>query len=113
MGTEVVVFGYATPVGIDHCGVLFSRADAVFPVIFICKTTAWPAQVGNVDMLERIHDVVANAARIGDVGSFADINAVVYATTQVFGKVPINMFVNVAAFFVGIEKDIGHDFAFL
>jgi len=92
---------------------LLFGANAVFPMVFIGKTTAWPAQVGDVDVLEGVNNVVANAACVGNVGCFTNINPVVDTATEVLGKVAINVFVNGATFNVGIENEIGHDFAFI
>ena len=57
VGSEAVVFHNAAPMGVDHFFPVFLGADAVFPVIFIRKAAARPAQHGNLHFLQRLHHI--------------------------------------------------------
>ena len=48
MCTEAVVFYYAAPVGVNHFLSAFFWTNAVFPMIFICETSARPTKNRNL-----------------------------------------------------------------
>ncbi len=102
MGSEVVVFDDATPVGIDEFGAELAGADTIFPVVFIGEAAAWPAKNGDIELAEGLHDVLPDAARIGDGGVFADPDAFVDAPPEVFGEVAVDIGVNGGAVLGGL-----------
>ena len=50
VGAKGVVFGDATPMGVDHRRARGFITDTVHPMIFVSETAAGPAQVGNVEI---------------------------------------------------------------
>ena len=69
MCTKAVIFDHAAPMGIYHALSRLFRTDAVFPVIFIRKTAARPAQHRYLHLFEslyyiRSHTVFIRNSRI-------------------------------------------------
>src|SRR5262249_21634857 len=108
MGAEAVVFGDAAPMDIDPLWSFGARADAVAPIIEIAKTTPRPADHRHMNLLERIHHILAIAADVGDFAVLADPNAFIDAAPQMFGKLAIDMPVDRRSRLGGIDRDIGH-----
>ena len=63
---EAVRLGHAAPVRVERDGSPSRRADALAPVVLVGETAARPADVWHLQRLQRGHDVVADAARVGD-----------------------------------------------
>ena len=66
VSAEMVVFGDAAPVGIDHGRAAHAWPDAVLPVVLIRETTSRPAQHRHLDVAQRRDHIPANAADIRD-----------------------------------------------
>ncbi len=96
---ETVRLGHAAPVRIERDGARAGRSDAVAPVVFVGEAAAGPANVGDLERLERGHDVVADAAGIWDGGRGADPDALVHAVAEVFGELAEDVAVDLRAGF--------------
>ena len=80
------VFGSITPPQLGLRVTHALRADAVAPVIFISEAAAGPAHVRYLHRLQRGDDVVADAARIRDLGVRADPDAFINAVAEMLGE---------------------------
>src|SRR5690606_17775641 len=58
---EGVVLHDVAPVRVDHSGTLRSGAHAVAPVVLVGEAAAGPPEVRDVDRLQRVHHVGADA----------------------------------------------------
>src|SRR5690606_26718439 len=58
---EGVRFDHAAPIWVQRRGSLFSRPDALAPVILVRKASARPANVRDAQRLERRYDVITDA----------------------------------------------------
>ena len=103
MGTEAVVLYNAAPVGIDDLLSLFFRADSVFPVIFIRKASARPAKHRNTDLFQRFHNIGTHTIDIRDLGIFSNINSLIDTASQMLGKMPLDLLVDLAQFSVCVD----------
>lgn len=92
MRAEAVVFNNSAPVAVGN--ILSFCADAVFPVIGICKATTGPANQGNADMLQCIDDILAYAADVWHRRVLADPKSVVDHAAKVLGKVAVDVLVD-------------------
>ena len=92
---ESVWLDYATPVWIERYAAL--RADSFAPVIFIGETTAGPANVRNFQRFECGDDIVANAARVRNLGVGTDPDAFVNTVAEVFGELTEDVAVDLRA----------------
>src|SRR5205823_3251499 len=99
---------HAAPVGVDHAGALGAWPNAIAPVVFVGEAAARPAQHGHVDPAERLHHVVADAARVGNRRLLPDPDALVDTATQVLGKVPVHILVDPLGALIGIDDDASH-----
>ncbi|PYY11592.1 MAG: hypothetical protein DMG61_18460 [Acidobacteria bacterium] len=70
---------------------LVSRSNAIFPVIAVCKATAWPAHNRRVNPAERLNQSRSDPVRVRNLRIFADPDAVVNDSTEMLGEVPINV----------------------
>ena len=70
-------------------------------MIFIGKTTARPADHGNLDLLERADDVTSDTAHIGDFAVLADPDATVNTGAQMLCKLAENVAVDGCAGLIG------------
>jgi hypothetical protein len=104
-----VAFDHAAPVRVDAARAFFTRADAVTPVVVVGITAAGPAQVGNLDLLQRGDEVAAPAPDVGHRGAFADPKSVVDATTEMLGKMAEDMPVDDRTGLGGMDGEVsGH-----
>src|SRR6476469_841340 len=87
----MIILGHAAPMRIDHARALIARADAIFPVVLICKTSARPAQNRHLDLLQGFDDVIADAAGVGDRAVLTVLLSLVNAVPQVFVIMPVNV----------------------
>ncbi len=60
-------------------------------MIFVGEAPAGPAKYGDLDFLERLDHVLANAADVGNVRIFAHPETLIYAAAQVFGKMSVDL----------------------
>ena len=67
MGAERIVFGHAAPVRVYHALAVFFGADSVFPVIFVCKKTARPAEIWNVQFFKSLDDSLVVTVNVRNV----------------------------------------------
>src|SRR5699024_10721525 len=84
-GAEGVVLDHVAPVGVDHAGPLLARADAIAPVVVVGEAAAGPAQVRDLQRAQRLDHVIADAARVRDLGVLAHVEAAVDAAAQMLG----------------------------
>ena len=95
MCSKRVRLNHAAPVGIERYR---SRtANSVAPVVFVCETPAWPANVWHMDRLQRLNDIVANAAGIGDCRVRPDPYPIIDAMSQMLGELAENIAVDLRA----------------
>ncbi|EGY02328.1 hypothetical protein AZA_63851 [Nitrospirillum viridazoti Y2] len=66
MGAEGVVLLHPAPVGVHDDGAAVLGADAVAPMVFIGEAAARPAHHRHMQVLQRLHHVLAIAADVGD-----------------------------------------------
>ncbi len=72
-------------------GRLVARADAVAPVVVVREAAARPAEVGGLDLLQRVDDVVPHAIGVGDRRVDSYVQATVDAPSQVLGEVAVQV----------------------
>ena len=105
MGTEAVVLGHTTPRSVDHFLAVLLRSDTVFPVVFVCETTAGPAKHRKLHLLECCHYIVTHTIGIGDLGILSHIQSLIDTSSQMLGKVAVEFRVDMSllVFFVDIH----------
>jgi hypothetical protein len=91
VGAEAVGLDHAAPVGVDHGGALFGRADSIAPVVFVGEAAARPAQDGDADRSQGRDDVAADPAHVGDGRIRPDPEPVVDAAPEVLGEVAVDV----------------------
>src|SRR6266545_8218453 len=94
MRAKMIVLGHSAPMRIDHGRALRSGADAIHPMIFIREAATRPAQVGNLHRPQRRDHIVTNTTRVWYRRIFAHPKAAVDTAAEVFGKMPIDMPMN-------------------
>ena len=94
MRAKAVVFDCASPVVVYHARTIFFWAYAVFPVIFIGKATAGPAENGNMQGAECLEHVVAITVSVGYGGILAHPYAAIDAGAEVFGKLAVDFLID-------------------
>ena len=99
--TEGVVLDGAAPVVVLHFGTLRIRADSIAPVVFVGEASAWPAQHGNLQVLQRFQYVVAIALRVGDWRILAYPQTSINTCAEVFGKLSVDFLVDCLRGIVG------------
>src|SRR5262249_45689665 len=93
---------------------LVARTDPVAPVVLVGEAAARPAQHGDLQLLQRGHDVVANAARVGNRGALADPDAVVDQAAEMLRELAVDVAVDRRLRLVRADRDLGaHRFAAL
>ena len=100
---ELVVLHHAAPGRVDSLWTLIARADAVLPMILIRETAARPADDGNFNFFQRGDDVIANPARVRNGTVLANPDAIVNATAQVLGKLPVNVPADGVLALIGVD----------
>ena len=105
MRAEMIRLHDAAPMAVVHFRAFLARADAVFPVILVGKTTARPAEHGDVEVFQRGHDIVADAAGVGNRRVGPDPDALVDAASEVLGEVAVDVFVDDRAGCVGADGE--------
>src|SRR6186713_2839422 len=93
----------AAPVGIQRGRPFVARADAIAPVIFIGKTSAWPANIGNLDGLERLDHVVADSTRVRNLRVRPYPHAFIDTAAEVFRELAEDVTVDCRAGFRCID----------
>jgi len=104
MCTKGIILDGASPVVVLHLRTLRARADAVAPMILVGKASAWPAQYGDLQVLERLQHVVAVAIGIGDVRLWADPKSAVDTRAEMLGKLAVDFFVNFLCALAGVNS---------
>ena len=110
VNTEAVVFNDAAPVCVDHSLAVFLRADTVFPVVFVSETAARPAKNGEFHFAESLYDVGSHSLYVRNGRIFANVNAVVDASAKMLGEVTVDIFIDTALLFVGVDNKLTHVF---
>ncbi|MNV77077.1 hypothetical protein D3C71_1704720 [compost metagenome] len=106
MRPEVVVLHDASPVRIDHPLAILFRPNAVFPVVFVCKTAPRPAQNRNIQILQRGQNVIPHAVRIPDRRILAHPDAFINTAAQMLGELPVYVPVNLSFSNIGIDDHL-------
>ena len=91
VGAEAVVLDDASPVDVDPAASRLRGADAVLPVVLVGEAAARPAQVGDLDLAQRLDDVVSNAVSVGDRRCGPDPQPVVDAAAEMLGEVAVDV----------------------
>src|SRR4051812_22092137 len=103
MRAEGVGLDDPAPVGVERGRALVTRANAVAPVVFVGEASAGPADVRYLDRLQRLDDVVADAARVRNLRIRTDPDPFVDATPEVLGKLAENVPVDLRAARRGVD----------
>ena len=90
----------ASPEDVPGGGTLVARADAVAPVIGVCKAAARPADDGGLNAPQRLGGVLSNALDVGNGGVRSHPHAVVDARAQVLGEVAQDVAVQLSRWLV-------------
>jgi hypothetical protein len=75
-------------------GPFLARADAVLPVVLVGEAAARPAQLGNVELLQRGDHVVAVCRGCWGWANLADPDALVDAAAEVLGELAVDVAVD-------------------
>src|ERR1043165_9527417 len=94
MCPKMIIFDHASPMRIDHDGALVRRPDAIFPMVLVGEAPARPAQDRYLNGLECGHDVVPNAARIGNRALRPHPKPLVNTVPEVLGELAVNISVD-------------------
>ena len=94
MGAEGVVLYGSSPVGVDHLGPLGDGSYSVPPVIFIGKATSRPAEYRHLQFADGLDKILPVTVYVGDRGILADPDAIVDTSSQMFGKLAVNLLWN-------------------
>ena len=103
MGSEAVVLQNAAPMGVNHLLALILRPHAVHPVILVRKTPARPAEHRYSDFLKGLHHVRPHTVYVGYAGILFYIKALIDASSQMFGKMSVNLRVDMPFFYLFIN----------
>ena len=98
----------ARPGVVQAAGALVLGADAVLPMVFVCKAAARPTEYRNFDLLQGLYHVVAHSVSIRNGGVFSYIQALINAAAQVLGEVAIDFFVDLALLFESVDDHFAH-----
>ena len=74
-------------------------------MMLIGKTTARPAQYGHFQFFERRHQVVANAAGVGNGRILTDPDAFVNAMAEMFGELAVNISIDDRARLIRLDHE--------
>jgi hypothetical protein len=74
-------------------------------MILIRKTAARPADDGNLNFFQRGDDVIADPARVWNGTVLADPDAIVNATAEMLGKLPVNVPADGVRALVGMDDE--------
>ena len=94
VGTEAVVLDNTAPVGVDHFFAAFFRSDTVFPVIFICKTSARPAQYRNFDIFQCFNNIGTHSVHVRNIGIFSYIESFINTSSQMLRKLSLDFLID-------------------
>ena len=108
MCAERIVLYHTAPVGVDHPLSFRFITDTVFPVIFVRKAAARPAEHGNTHFFQRIYHITAHTVYVRNFGIFAHINAFVDTSAEMLGKMAVNVFIDLAHFLIRVNKIFFH-----
>ena len=89
VGTKAVIFYNTAPMGVNHLFTFFFWTDSIFPVIFICKASARPAQNRNLQFLQSLHDVLTHSVNVGNIAVFSHVNSFINTSSEMFGKMSV------------------------
>jgi hypothetical protein len=103
MGSEVIIFHYPAPTGIDNLLSLLSGADSILPMIMFGKTAARPPENRRSNLAQGFHHINSNPADIGDRGLLTNPKTLINTSPKVFGKMAINIPVNLPFLAIGVD----------
>src|SRR5687767_2921651 len=92
MGAEAVIFCNATPMRVHHLRALVAGANAIPPVVLICKAAARPAKIGDTDLFQGCYHIQADTVLFRHIQFLVYPETIIDAMPQVLGKVTVNMF---------------------
>jgi hypothetical protein len=72
-------------------------------MVFVREASARPTQDGDANCAQGGNDVVADPARVGDLGIFPHPQPIVDAMPKVFRKMPVDIFIDPVFAPVGVE----------
>ena len=75
-------------------------------MIFVRKAAARPAENGHSDISESLDDIVSYAVGIGDRGILADVDPLIDTSSEVFGKVTVDLGIYMGYFILSIDERI-------
>jgi hypothetical protein len=107
MCTEAVIFRNASPVSVDHFRALIAWPDTVTPVVFVGKATTRPTQVGYINMFKGGDNIVSHAIRIRDFRVFPYPKTIIDTSSQMLGKLSVNVSVDRFCTQIGINNHLG------
>src|SRR5688572_27118504 len=91
MSSETVVLCYHSPMGIDGFRTLVTWPNSISPVIFICKTSAWPAKVWYFYLFQCIHNIHPDPVFPFQCGSITYPETIIDTAAKMLGKMTIDM----------------------
>ena len=100
------MFGSITPPQLGFSRHDSLRPDPVAPVIFVGEAASRPAHVRHVNRFQRGDHIVANAACIRNRGIGADPDPVINAVSEVLGKLPEKIAVDLRAGFGCVYRQL-------
>jgi hypothetical protein len=86
---------------------LAGRADAVAPVVAVGEAAPGPAEVRGADALHVVHELLPDAAEVGDPRIGADPDAVVDDTAEVLDEVAVDVRVDDRPRLRRVDLDLG------
>jgi len=89
VSAEAVIIQHSAPDRVEMSPPLL--ANAVFPVVPISETAAWPAQVRNLNRLERLKYRLVKPIDVGNRRIFTHLPAAVDTATKMLGEMPVDM----------------------
>ena len=113
MCAEGIVLNDITPVGIDHPFSGFQRTDTVLPVILISKASARPAKHRDLDLSQRVNNILPDSGLIRNMAVLSDKVSAVNASSQMLGKMPVNIPADYPRDSFGSDRDFNHAAPFI
>ncbi len=105
VGAEAVGFDGA-PCHFESRRTLVARADAVAPIVVRGEVAAGPAQEGDIELTDRLEDVLAEAIGIREWRLLFE-DAAIDAAAEVLDEVAVEHGIDVADDTLGIDLDAG------
>ena len=94
MCTKAVILYHTAPVCVDHFFTCFLWSDTVFPVIFICKTSARPAQYRNFDIFQCFNNIGTHSVHVRNIGIFSYIESFINTSSQMLRKLSLDFLID-------------------